>query len=128
MLESMTKNQTPTRAEASDVANAVLDGTDAVTLSSESATGDFPVESLELMAKICAEAERCYNYKRSYYDLKHFTPGPISTAEAIAASAVGTVHDLNIDLIIVVTDTGHICRLVSKYKPSVPIFACCVSN
>ena len=69
------------------------------------------------MAKICAEAERCYNYKRRFYDLKHFTPGPINTAEAISASAVGAVHDLSVDLIIVVTDTGHICRLVSKYKP-----------
>lgn len=128
MLESMTKSKRPTRAEASDVANSVLDGTDAVTLSAESASGKFPVQTVEMMSKIIIEAERCYNYKRGYYDLKSYTPHPISTAEAIASSAVGAVHDLHVDLIIVITDTGNICRLLSKYKPSVPIFACCVSN
>lgn len=128
MLESMVSNIRPTRAEASDVANAVLDGTDAVTLSRESSHGMYPIETVTIMSKICMEAERCYNYKRQYNDIRFFTQFPVSTAEAIALSAVGTVNELHIDLIIVITDTGNICRLVSKYRPQVPIFACCVSN
>ena len=128
MLESMVSNIRPTRAEASDVANAVLDGTDAVTLSRESSHGMYPIETETIMSKICMEAERCYNYKRQYNDIRFFTQFPVSTAEAIALSAVGTVNELHIDLIIVITDTGNICRLVSKYRPQVPIFACCVSN
>ena len=127
MLESMIKAPRPTRAEASDVANAVLDGTDAVMLSGETANGAYPLNAVSIMARICCEAERCHDYKRFYNDIKSYTPQPISTAEAISASAVGTVLDLDIDLVIIMTDTGNIARLVSKYRPSVPILACCVN-
>ena len=124
MLESMIKAPRPTRAEASDVANAVLDGTDAVMLSGESANGSYPINAVTIMSKCAAEAERCIDYKRTFNDIKLFTPSPVSTAEALAASSVSTVADLNVDLIIVLTDTGHIARLVSKYRPSVPVLAC----
>lgn len=124
MLESMIKNPRPTRAEASDVANAVLDGTDAVMLSGESANGSYPREAVRIMSKCSAEAERCIDYKRTFNDIKLFTPSPVSTAEALAASSVSTVQDLNVDLIVVLTDTGSIARLVAKYRPSVPILAC----
>ena len=127
MLESMIKAPIPTRAEASDVANAVLDGTDAVMLSGESANGSYPIQAVTIMSKCCAEAERCIDYRRTYNDIKLFTPSPVSTSEALAASAVSTVMDLNVDLIIVLTDTGHLARLVAKYRPSVPILACSVS-
>ena len=127
MLESMINNPRPTRAEASDVANAVLDGTDAVMLSGESAGGSYPIEAVTIMSKCCSEAERCLDYKRTFNDIKQFTPGPVSTSEALAASAVQTVQDLNVDLIIVLTDTGNLARLVAKYRPSVPILACSVS-
>lgn len=128
MLESMIKAPRPTRAEASDVANAVLDGTDAVMLSGETANGSYPLNAVTIMARTCCEAERCFDYKRFFTDIKSFTPQPISTAEAIAASAVSTTLDLDIDLVIIMTDTGNIARLVSKYRPSVPILACCVNN
>jgi len=127
MLESMISNPRPTRAEASDVANAVLDGTDAVMLSGESANGSYPIQAVTIMSKCCAEAERCIDYKRTFNDIKLFTPAPVSTSEALAASAVSTVQDLNVDLIIVLTDTGLLARLVAKYRPNVPILACSVS-
>ena len=128
MLESMIGNPRPTRAEASDVANAVLDGTDAVMLSGESANGSYPINAVTIMSKCCAEAERCIDYKRTFNDIKLFTPSPVSTSESLAASAVSTVQDLNVDLIIVLTDTGHLARLVAKYRPAVPILACSTSQ
>ena len=127
MLESMISAPRPTRAEASDVANAVLDGTDCVMLSGETANGDYPINAVTLMSKCCAESERCIDYKRSYNDIKMYTPPPVSTAEALAASAVSTALDLEIDLIVVLTDTGHMARLVAKYRPNCPILACSVS-
>lgn len=128
MLESMIKVPRPTRAEASDVANAVIDGTDCVMLSGESANGDYPINAVTIMGKICAEAEKTLDHKRIYSDIKMYSPMPIQTAEAVAAAAVATVLDLNIDLIIVLTDSGKLARLVAKYKPSVPILACSVSK
>jgi len=124
MLESMINAPRPTRAEASDVANAVLDGTDAVMLSGESANGSYPVHAVNIMSRTCTEAERCLDYKQVYNDIKLYSAAPLGTAEAIASAAVQTVLDLNIDLIIVITDTGSLARLVSKYKPPVPILAC----
>lgn len=127
MLESMIKAPRPTRAEASDVANAVLDGTDCVMLSGETAGGDYPLNAVQIMAKVCVEAERMLDYKRIYSDIKLYTASPVPTAEAVSSAAVATVLDLNIDLIIVLTDTGKIARYVAKYKPSVPILACSIS-
>jgi pyruvate kinase len=128
MLESMINAPRPTRAEASDVANAVLDGSDCVMLSGESANGAYPINAVTIMAKICCEAEKTLNYERVYADIKKNTPTGVSIAESVAAAAVGTVIDLDIDLIIVLTDSGKLARLVSKYKPSVPVLACSVSN
>ena len=124
MLESMINAPRPTRAEASDVANAVLDGTDAVMLSGESANGSYPIHAVNIMSRTCTEAERCIDYKQIYNDVKLYSAAPLGTAEAIASAAVQTVLDLNIDLVIVITDSGSLARLVSKYKPPVPILAC----
>jgi pyruvate kinase len=128
MLDSMFHKTRPTRAETSDVANAVLDGSDVVVCSRETSHGKYPFQTVFHMAKICAEAERCFNYKQRFEHVVQYTPLPVGTTEAVAQSACGTVHNMNIDLIVAITDTGNICRLLAKYKPSVPIFACCVSN
>lgn len=131
MLESMISAPRPTRAEASDVANAVLDGTDCVMLSGESANGEYPINSVIIMAKCCIEAEQTLNYRRVFNDLKslrysHATP--VSTAEAVASAACACVLDLKLDLIVVLTDNGKLARLVAKYRPKVKILACSVNG
>jgi len=127
MLESMINAPRPTRAEASDVANAVLDGSDCVMLSGECANGSYPIQAVTIMAKCCVEAENCIQYKRLFSDIKQITPDPISTPEAIASSCVSSTLDLPIGLIIVLTDSGKIARMVSKYRPRVKILACSIN-
>ena len=125
MLESMIKTPRPTRIEASDVAKSVLDGTDCVMLMGETANGDYPKQAVSTMAKICVEAEKTINYRRLYNDLKSRTAGPLGTTEAFASAVCSTVLDQkDIALIIVVTETGKLARLVSKYRPEVKILAC----
>jgi pyruvate kinase len=128
MLESMIKAPRPTRAEASDVANAVLDGTDCVMLSGECANGDYPINAVSIMSKICVEAEKTINYKRMFNDIKSYTPVPVSTAEAVASALCSAVLDQSdISLIIVLTESGKLARLVSKYRPEVQILACSIN-
>lgn len=116
MLESMTKSPRPTRAEVTDVANAVLNGTDAVMLSAETATGDFPVESVEMMSKICAEVERGLG-AGTVHDLDvDFFGGSIGSA--VARSAVQAAADLGIETIVAFTESGNTARLLSKYRPA----------
>jgi len=79
------------------------------------------------MSKICVEAEKTINYKRLYADLRKYSP-EISTAECLAASTVRLVNDLSLSLVIVLTDSGKLARLVAKYRPSVPILAVSVNN
>lgn len=128
MLESMINAPRPTRAEASDVANAVLDGTDCVMLSGESANGLYPIKAVTIMAKTCNEAEKTIDYKKIFESVKNNTPLPVTTAESVAAAAVGCVNDLKCDLVITLTSSGKLARLVSKYRPSVPILAVSVSE
>jgi len=129
MLESMIKAPRPTRAEASDVANAILDGSDCVMLSGETANGDYPINAVSIMAKIAVEAEKTTNYRRLYNDIKLYTPAPVGTAEAVASAVCSAVLDQkDISLIIALTDTGKLARLISKYRPEVNILACCVNG
>jgi pyruvate kinase len=125
MLESMIKAPRPSRAEASDVANAVLDGTDCVMLSGECADGDYPINAVSIMSKICVEAEKTINYKRVFNDLKMYTSTPTTTAEGVACAVCSAVLDQkDISLIIVVTETGKLAKYVSKYRPEVSVLAC----
>ncbi|HSJ27407.1 MAG TPA: pyruvate kinase [Acidimicrobiia bacterium] len=116
MLESMTKSPRPTRAEVTDVATAVQNGTDAVMLSAETAVGDFPVESVKVMGTICAEVERgLESEKVETLDVDFFGG---SIASAVARSAVRAAADLGIDTIVAFTESGNTARLLSKYRPA----------
>ncbi|MEJ2007089.1 MAG: pyruvate kinase [Acidobacteriota bacterium] len=121
MLQSMTVHPRPTRAEASDVANAVIDGSDALMLSGESATGRFPVKSVEMMARIISVTEGTQRYagSRDGWDRAE----TLSVPEAICESVAHMTAELNLKAIAVFTQSGSSARLISKYRPRVPVFA-----
>lgn len=121
MLESMTHNPRPTRAETSDVANAVYDGTSAVMLSGETAIGDYPVKALTSMAQICMKAEENINYVKRF-DALHVQLG-VGVANAISHSTCTTAHDLGAAAIITVSKSGYTPRIISGFRPSCPIIA-----
>lgn len=123
MLESMKKNIRPTRAEVSDIANAVLDGTDAVMLSGETTTGKHPVETVEYMSKICKMAEDNYNY-----DVKLLVKEEIDIPTTIAKSVIESSKILNVKNIVVATMSGNSAVKISNLKPNVPIIAACPTN
>eukprot|EP00123_Amoebidium_parasiticum_P000982 comp11946_c0_seq1/m.6617 comp11946_c0_seq1/g.6617 ORF comp11946_c0_seq1/g.6617 comp11946_c0_seq1/m.6617 type:complete len:530 (-) comp11946_c0_seq1:526-2115(-) len=120
MLDSMTYNPRPTRAEVSDVANAVLDGADCVMLSGETAKGNYPVETVTLMAKICREAEAAFLYKAVFDDLKILCETP-TTAETVSLAAVEASFKQKAGAIIVLSTSGYTAQLISKYRPQAPI-------
>lgn len=126
MLESMIKNPRPTRAEATDVANAVLDGTDCVMLSGETAAGSFPVQAVQVMNKICREAEASLDYYALFKAIMRRTPIPMTPLESLASSAVRTAHKVQASLIVVLTRGGSTARLVAKYRPSIPVLTVAV--
>lgn len=127
MLESMIKNPRPTRAEATDVANAVLDGTDCVMLSGETANGSYPTVSVDIMARLCVEAESCVNYDNVFNMICKYTAKPIMNKEAVCSASVKTAQQIGAKLIIVITETGATARMVAKYRPLQPILALCMS-
>ncbi|MFF2910204.1 MULTISPECIES: pyruvate kinase [Bacillales] len=121
MLDSMQRNPRPTRAEASDVANAIFDGTDAIMLSGETAAGKYPVESVLTMSRIAEKAESALDY-REIFNKQQFAQETTVT-EAISQSVAISALDLNAKAIISSTVTGHTARVVSKYRPKAPIIA-----
>ena len=128
MLESMTGAPRPTRAEATDVANSVLDGTDCVMLSGETAAGSYPVEAVQIMSDICREAE---SYVDNYAFFKHLIdhqPIPMDTLESLTSSAVRSAHKVGAELIVCLAKTGRTAQLIAKYRPSAEILAVCVED
>jgi pyruvate kinase len=121
MLESMIENPRPTRAEVSDVANAVYDGTDAVMLSGESAIGKYAVEAVSMMARIVADAER--NIREEKTDHHENRTTHLSIAETICEATAHAADDLDLRGIAVFTESGMTARQISKYHPISPIFA-----
>mmetsp|Transcript_23332 Transcript_23332/g.47170 ORF Transcript_23332/g.47170 Transcript_23332/m.47170 type:complete len:591 (-) Transcript_23332:49-1821(-) len=129
MLDSMINNPRPTRAETTDVSNAVFDGTDCVMLSGETAKGKYPVQSIETMVSICREAEKVVDHTQTFAALRAYAKnlGPELINEAIASSAVKTAFDLKASLVLCLTETGRTARLVCKYKPVAPVL-CATSD
>jgi len=121
MLESMIDNPRPTRAEVSDVANAVYDGTDAVMLSGESAVGKYPVQTVSMMARIVADAER--HIKEQSYSAPREHGTHLSIAETICEATAHAADDLDLRGIALFTESGVTARQLSKYHPTSPIFA-----
>jgi len=117
MLDSMIKNPRPTRAEAGDVANAIIDGTDAVMLSGESAKGKYPAEAVEIMATICSRTDRTIPSKTDEKE------SDLGITEAVCSGAVKNAEQLGVKLIIVATGAGKSARSLRKYFPSMPILA-----
>lgn len=121
MLDSMQRNPRPTRAEASDVANAIFDGTDAIMLSGETAAGKYPVESVETMNRMALRTEQELNYREILY--KHAMHKQVTITDAISQAVANAALDLEATAVITATESGHTARMVSKYRPKAPIVA-----
>ncbi|KAK3305677.1 pyruvate kinase [Chaetomium strumarium] len=121
MLESMIKNPRPTRAEISDVGNAVTDGADCVMLSGETAKGNYPCEAVREMSEACLKAENSIPYVSHFEELCTLAKRPVSTVESCAMAAVRASLDLNAAGIFVLSTSGESARLISKYRPVCPI-------
>jgi pyruvate kinase len=121
MLESMIESSRPTRAEVTDVANAVLDGTDAIMLSAETAVGNYPIEAVATMRRIA----RAVEHSQRYHDLPHptFRTQERNFANAVGMAAVQAAEALGISKIVCFTETGNTVRLISRYRPSAEVFA-----
>lgn len=121
MLDSMIRNPRPTRAEASDVANAIYDGTSVIMLSGETAAGKYPLESVETMARIAEKAESSVNYWKRLGSIQYNLMA--SVTNAISHATCTTAMDLNAAAIITVTQSGHTARMISRFRPACPIIA-----
>ncbi|WP_027094000.1 pyruvate kinase [Cohnella thermotolerans] len=121
MLDSMQRNPRPTRAEASDVANAIFDGTDAIMLSGETAAGKYPMESVQTMAAIAVRAESALRYREIFQ--KQAQAQQTSVTEAISQAVANSALDLDAKAIVTSTESGYTARMVSKYRPKSPIIA-----
>jgi pyruvate kinase len=120
MLQTMMEHPRPTRAEASDVANAILDGTDAVMLSGETAVGDYPIRAVETMARICTNAEAHLPFSRL---VEHGVDSCDSITEAISSGGVDIANEVGAQAIITATMSGTTARMVARHRPSVPVVA-----
>ena len=123
MLDSMIKNPRPTRAEATDVANAIYDGTSCIMLSGETASGKYPVEAVKTMAVIAERTEREIDYRGIFYSERDkYSSGDVTNA--ISHATCTTAYDLGASAIITVTQSGHTARMSSRFRPKIPIIGC----
>ncbi len=120
MLESMIKSPVPTRAEVSDIANAILDGTDAVMLSEETTLGSYPVEAVKMMSKVAYDIEHNYPERKV---IPVVGRGERCVTDSVTGSVVKIAHDLDAKIIIALTKTGYTARMISRHKPESPIIA-----
>jgi pyruvate kinase len=121
MLDSMTRNPRPTRAEVSDVANAVFDGASCVMLSGETAAGRYPLESVVTMSKTLAAAEEAIDYWKRFRDLGF--EKKVTVSDAISHACCTTAMDLSASAVITITTSGHTARMISRFRPQCPIIA-----
>ncbi|XP_022745004.1 pyruvate kinase 1, cytosolic-like isoform X1 [Durio zibethinus] len=123
VVDSMTDNLRPTRAEATDVANAVLDGSDAILLGAETLRGLYPVETISIVGKICAEAEKVFNQDLYFKKTVKYVGEPMTHLESIASSAVRAAIKVKASVIICFTSSGRAARLIAKYRPTMPVLS-----
>jgi pyruvate kinase len=123
MLESMIHNPRPTRAETSDVANAILDGTDAIMLSAETASGSYPLEAVRLMVRVAEDVEKDPRLRQRIFDIFNRAPPPYLLSEAIAKAACTLADTLDAQAILAITEKGNTAALVGKYRPPIPVYA-----
>ncbi|PRQ56354.1 putative pyruvate kinase [Rosa chinensis] len=123
VVDSMTDNLRPTRAEATDVANIVLDGSDAILLGAETLRGLYPVETISIVGKICAEAEKVFNQDLYFKRAVKYIGEPMTHLESIASSAVRAAIKVKASVIICFTSSGRAARLISKYRPTMPVLS-----
>ncbi len=126
MLESMIKNPRPTRAETTDIANAVYDGTSAIMLSGETAAGAYPVEAVRTMVKIAERTEQDVDYRKRFFELERRANPDIT--DAICHATCTTALDLNAKAIVTVTKSGRSARMVSRYRPECDIISCATTE
>ena len=126
MLDSMMNNPRPTRAETTDVANAIYDGTSAIMLSGETAVGKYPVEAVKTMARVAVRAEEAINYKKRFFSEDRKSNPNVT--DAISHATCTTAHDLNARAILTVTKSGATARNISKYRPNCYIIACATTE
>lgn len=122
MLDSMIKNPRPTRAEATDVANAIYDGTSVIMLSGETAAGQYPVEALQTMVRIAVSTEEDIDYIKRFNQLSAM--GGVDVTNAISHATCTTAHDLGASAIVTVTKSGKTARMISRFRPKYPIIGC----
>ncbi|KAL0303425.1 UNVERIFIED_CONTAM: Pyruvate kinase, cytosolic [Sesamum radiatum] len=123
VVDSMTDNLRPTRAEATDVANAVLDGSDAILLGAETLRGLYPIETISTIGKICSEAEKVYNQDLYFKNTVKYVGEPMTHLESIASSAVRAAVKVKASVIICFTSSGRAARLIAKYRPTMPVLS-----
>ncbi|XP_019192281.1 PREDICTED: pyruvate kinase 1, cytosolic-like isoform X3 [Ipomoea nil] len=123
VVDTMTDNLRPTRAEATDVANAVLDGCDAILLGAETLRGLYPVETISVVGKICSEAEKVFNQDFYFKKTVKHVGEPMSHLESIASSAVRAAIKVKASVIICFTSSGRAARLIAKYRPTMPVLS-----